>query len=194
MRLSPARWRFIAVTLGVVLAGAGTWFALEQRRQIHEYELMSAAAQGDVARIGQLLDSVGVNARFGGDGETALHRAAARGHVNAVRLLLERGANVNVVDDEGTTPLLAATYRGHMPVVKLLVDSGASVNAQEKRHGFTPLLQAVSKNDRDLVELLLKHGADLSAKTIDGRTALVRAEANGAAEIVALLKQAGAEN
>ena len=180
------------VVVGAVLVLA--WLALDQRRQVHEYDFIAAAAQGNVDRLSELANKVDVSARFGGDGETALHRAAARGHVDAVKFLLEQGANVNAVDEEGATPLLAATYRGHRSVVSLLLDRGASINAQEKRHGFTPLIQAVTKNDKQLVQLLLGRGADVSLKTADGRTALDRATANGATEIVALLKAAGAQD
>lgn len=186
--------QLILATVVVVAVVVLAWLAIDQRRQIHEYEFMAAAAQGNVDRLSELTNRVDVSARFGGDGETALHRAAARGHVEAVKFLLERGANVNAVDEEGATPLLAATYRSHEPVVRLLLDRGASVNAQEKRHGFTPLIQAVAKNDRQLVQLLLGRGADVSLKTADGRTALDRATANGATEIVALLKSAGAKD
>lgn len=185
-----SRWSVVVGALFLAIVGVVTWVALDQRRQVHEYQFMAAAAQGNVSRLTELLAKVDVNARFGGDGETALHRSAARGHLQAVALLLDRGANVNAVDDEGNTPLLAATYRSHVDVVAMLLKRGAFVNAQEKRHGFTPLLQAVAKNDKQLVQLLLAHGADVSLKTVDGRTALDRALANGAKDIVVLLKQA----
>ncbi|HZM33813.1 MAG TPA: ankyrin repeat domain-containing protein [Burkholderiales bacterium] len=183
-------WKTILVLLSAVIIGLGAWLIIDQRRQVGEYELMAAAAQGDTSRIRQLAARVDVNARFGGDGETALHRAAARGHLSAVRLLVDLGANVNAVDEEGATPLLAATYRGQKEVVALLLSKGASVNAQERRHGFTPLIQAVARSNEDLVKILLDHHADASLKTVDGRTALDWAQAGGAPKIVALLKAA----
>jgi ankyrin repeat protein len=48
----------------------------------------------------------------------------------------------------------------------------------------------VGRGDRELVSVLLAHGADPLLKDADGRTALERAEANGATEIVALMKRA----
>jgi len=110
--------------------------------------------------------------------------------VAAVRLLIERGAGVNVVDDEGTTPLILASYRGHVEVAKVLLERGAAVDAQEMRYRLSSLTHAVGRNDAELVRLLLAHGADPMLKAADGRTALDRAEANGATQIVALLKQA----
>jgi len=88
------------------------------------------------------------------------------------------------------TPLVLAAYRGHTEVVKLLLERGAFVNAREKRNGLSSLSHAVGRGDKELVAVLLAHGADPSLKAVDGRTALDRAEANGATEIVALLKQA----
>ncbi len=183
-------WKLILVLSAAVVIAIGAWVINDQRRQVGEYELMAAAAQGDTSRIKELATRVDVNARFGGDGETALHRAAARGHLSAVRLLVDEGASVNAVDEEGATPLLAATYRGHKDVVTFLLSRGASVNAQERRHGFTPLIQAVARTNEDLVKILLDHHADVSLKTIDGRTALDWAQASGSPSMVALLKAA----
>jgi ankyrin repeat protein len=183
-------WKAILVLSVVIVIAVGAWVIVDQRRQVGEYELMAAAAQGDTSRIQELAGRVDVNARFGGDGETALHRAAARGHLSTVRLLVDHGANVNAVDEEGATPLLAATYRGHKDVVAFLLSKGASVNAQEKRHGFTPLIQAVARSNEDLVKILLDHHADVSLRTVDGRTALDWAQASGTPNIVALIRTA----
>jgi len=181
-----------AVVAGLVLSTVAlfVWIAGDQRRQVRERDFLSAAGQGDVTRMAVLIKEVNVDARLESDGETALHRAASRGHLPAVRLLLEGGASVDAVDGEGVTPLVLAAYRGQTNVVKLLLERGALVNAQEKRNGLSSLSHAVGRGDKELVAVLLAHGADPSLKGADGRTALDRAEANGAKEIVALLKQA----
>jgi ankyrin repeat protein len=94
------------------------------------------------------------------------------------------------VDGEGVTPLVLASYRGQTEVVKLLLERGAAVNARENRNGLSSLSHAVGRGDKELVSVLLAHGADPLLKSADGRTPLERAEANGAKEIVALLKKA----
>lgn len=165
------------------------WLAADQRRQSRERDFLTAASQGNIGRLTELADKVNVDARLSEDGETALHRAASRGHLQAVRLLLDRGAKVDAVDGEGVTPLVLASYRGQTEVVKLLLERGAAVNAQEKRNGLSSLSHAVGRGDKELVRVLLQHGADPLLKSADGRTALERAEANGAKEIVALLKK-----
>jgi ankyrin repeat protein len=181
-----------AVVAGLVLGTVAlfVWIADDQRRQVRERDFLSAAGQGDLTRMNVLIKEVNVDARLESDGETALHRAASRGHLQAVRLLLEGGASVDAVDGEGVTPLVLAAYRGQTDVVTLLLERGAYVNAQEKRNGLSSLSHAVGRGDKELVGVLLAHGADPSLKDAEGRTALHRAEANGATDIVALLKQA----
>jgi ankyrin repeat protein len=188
--LDRRKWGLVVAGAVLVVFVLGSYWAAGYRRKVNEYEFMAAAAQGNVARLKELAGKVDVNARFGGDGDTALHRAAARGQVEAVKLLLERGAGVDAVDDEGTTPLVSAAYRGHIEVVKVLLERGAAVDAQEMRYRISSLSHAVGRGDKALVQVLLAHGADPMLKGADGRTALDRAEANGAREIVALLRKA----
>jgi ankyrin repeat protein len=183
--------RLPVVVAALVLSAVAVllWLAADQRRQGRERDFLSAASQGNVAKLNELVDKVDVDARLSEDGETALHRAASRGHLNAVALLLDHGAKVDATDGEGVTPLILASYRGQTEVVKLLLQRGAAVNAREKRNGLSSLSHAVGRGDKELVSVLLAHGADPLLKSADGRTPLERAEANGATEIVALLKQ-----
>ena len=187
-RLSPLSV-FVAVLVLSAIAVL-LWLGADQRRQSRERDFLTAASQGNVGRMSELVDKVNVDARLSEDGETALHRAASRGHLKAVALLLDRGAKVDAVDGEGVTPLILASYRGQTEVVKLLLERGADVNAREKRNGLSSLSHAVGRGDKELVSVLLVHGADPLLKSADGRTALERAEANGATEIVAVLKSA----
>jgi ankyrin repeat protein len=184
--------RLPVVVAALVLSAVAVllWLAADQRRQGRERDFLSAASQGNVAKLNELVDKVNVDARLSEDGETALHRAASRGHLRAVALLLDRGAKVDATDGEDVTPLILASYRGQTDVVKLLLERGAAVNAREKRNGLSSLSHAVGRGEKELVSVLLAHGADPLLKDADGRTALERAEANGASEIVALLKQA----
>ena len=79
----------------------------------------------------ELLDSVDVDARLEGDGETALHRAASRGHLEAVLLLLNRGAKVDAADGEGVTPLvLAACNKAGTPAPEATGERIATVNGK----------------------------------------------------------------
>jgi ankyrin repeat protein len=185
-----ARLPIVVAVLVLCTLALLLWLVSDQRREGRERDFLTAASQGNIGRLAELANKVNVDARLSEDGETALHRAASRGHVQAVALLLDRGAKVDATDGEGVTPLVLASYRGQTEVVKLLLERGAFVNAQEKRNGLSSLSHAVGRGDRELVAVLLAHGADPALKSADGRTALERAEANGATDIVALLKQA----
>lgn len=169
------------------------WFAADQFQHSRERDFLTAASQGNVGKLTELADKVNIDARLSEDGETALHRAASRGHLKAVALLLDRGATVDAIDGEGVTPLILASYRGKTEVVRLLLERGAAVNAREKRSGLSSLSHAVGRGDKELIGVLLAHGADPLLKSVDGRTPLERAEANGATEIVALLKTAASK-
>ena len=183
-----ARLPVIVAVLVLFAMAVPVWFAADQFQHNREREFLTAASQGNIAKLSELADKVNVDARLSEDGETALHRAASRGHLKAVALLLDRGAKVDALDGDDVTPLILASYRGQTEVVKLLLERGAAVNAQEKRNGLSSLSHAVGRGDKELVSVLLAHGADPLLKSADGRTALERAEANGATEIVALLK------
>ncbi|MCC6005140.1 MAG: ankyrin repeat domain-containing protein [Thermofilum sp.] len=59
-------------------------------------ELLKAAADGDAAKVKELLEKgADANARDR-DGLTPLHYAAKHGHVNVVKLLIEKGVYVNI--------------------------------------------------------------------------------------------------
>jgi ankyrin repeat protein len=188
--------RLPVVVAALVLSAVAVllWLAADQRRQGRERDFLTAASQGNVAKLNELADTVNVDARLSDDGETALHRAASRGHLKAVALLLDHGAKVDAMDGEGVTPLILASYRGQTEVVKLLLARGAAVNAQEKRNRLSSLSHAVGRGEKELVSALIAHGADPLLKDAAGRTALERAEANGATEIVTLLKKAKPES
>jgi ankyrin repeat protein len=131
--------------------------------------VFEAAAVGDTARLGELLDDPGAMAE---DGFTPLHLAAYFRHPEAVRLLLDRGAPVNAVAGNPTRvqPLHSAAAGGDTECVRLLVTAGADVNARQ-HGGFVPLHATAQNGDEAATETLLAAGADPSIATEDGRTA-----------------------
>lgn len=84
------------------------------------------------------------------------------------------------------TPLCTAIGKGEIDVVKKLIEYGADVN--ERSNGMTPLMLAARYNNLELVKLLLEKGADHRAKSSSGHTAQKWAEAAGAKETAAFLK------
>jgi hypothetical protein len=123
------------------------------------------------------------------EGSTALMAAALRDDEEMVRLLVEARADPNVRNSRGETALLLAA--GRVPgIVRRLLAARADPNARD-HEGQTPLIAAASSHPES-VRLLLAAGADVAGEDNYGVVALTVAEASGAAEIAAILRQAGA--
>jgi ankyrin repeat protein len=154
-------------------------------------DLVGAARAGDSAAVASLLASgADVNARDR-EGSTALMFAAMRGDAKMVQALLDAGADPNLKDANGETALLLGAARG-VEIVRALLSEGADPNLADGE-GQTPLLVA-AENQPESVRLLIESGADVNHLDDFGVGALTIAEASGSAEIVALLRGAGAKS
>jgi len=136
-----------------------------------------------------------------GELEDKLIKAAQEGHADVVRALLDKGADVNAKRRDGWTALMIAANNGHADVVHALLDKGADVNAKDN-DGVTALMAAAGNNLNyngswnghvDVIRALLDKGADVNAKMSDGWTASMIAAQNGHADVVKILKNAGAK-
>lgn len=157
-------------------------------------DVFEAAAVGDVARLGELLDADGsLRDAVAEDGFTPLHLASFFGHADAVRALLARGAALEAVAENPmrVRPLHSAAASGDLDVVRLLVGAGAEVDARQEG-GFVPLHAVAQNGDSDGVDLLLAAGADASLATDDGRTAADLALAAGHRNLATRLAGAAA--
>jgi ankyrin repeat protein len=106
---------------------------------------------------------IDINAKGGGNGETALYYAVSKRNKTLVSLLLDRGADVN--SDGGYEHCLCvAVMRQDEAMVRLLLERGANVNARGKGYAGTPLIAAVERENDDLINLLLSHGANVNGR------------------------------
>lgn len=156
-----------------------------------EIGLFQAVRNNDLSRLKSAAsDRANVNVRGARD-VTPLMHAAAFGSVEAVEILLASGADVNAKDAFGATALLWAA--GDPRKAQILVEHGADVNATTTR-GRTPLIFAASHDGNiETVRLLLAKGADVSARDMQGSTALMTAANAGALDTVKLLIDYGAK-
>ena len=154
--------------------------------------LWSAAREGDVGRVQELLrQGADLNANHP-DGGTPLIKAADRGHREVLQALLAAGATVDGKDAEGWTALMWSAERGRIEVVNLLLAAGANPNARNEVGGVA-IMPAGLNGHIDVLKLLLEKGAEVNANATDGSTALMVSARQGQTEAVKFLLARGAD-
>ena len=129
-----------------------------------------------------------------------IHEAYRRGDLEALKTLLGDPPDFpNCQGPYGVGEIILeyAIYHSPLAFIRRLLELGADPNYEDSA-GFPSLIAALSSGRRDIceiLELLLAQGADPAARTrIDDRTTpLEDAESLGYGEIVAALKEAGAD-
>jgi uncharacterized protein len=159
--------------------------------------LIIASMNGHAEVVTALLKKKGVkiNAKDSAYGMTALMWASDNGYAEIVKALLaNKSVKVNVkCDYNDVTALMAASIHGYTEIVSALLARGANVNAK-RNDGVTPLIFAAKNGHAEVVAALLAKGANVNAKdNVFGWTALMRASQGDHAEVVNLLKNAGAK-
>jgi hypothetical protein len=125
---------------------------------------------------------------------TPLAIAVLRGNYEIIGLLIDHGANVNAAaSPNGQTVLhcVAALDQDAPEMVTYLLQRGAEVNvAGEDR--VTPLMLASAGGHAETVKVLLTARPDLELRSAAGKTAIDLAAAADHADVVSLLRLAGA--
>jgi ankyrin repeat protein len=127
------------------------------------------------------------------DGTTPLHDAVYRDDIQAITRLLHEGADAKAVNRYGVTPLSLACVNGDAAAIELLLKAGADPNTSLPG-GETALMTCARTGKVSAVKVLIAHGANVNAKeTSHGQNAIMWAAAEGNAEVVEALIQAGAD-
>ncbi len=169
--------------------------------------LIAAASNGQTKMV-QLLLERGANVNAANKKElTALMGAAVKGNYDLVHHLISAGADVNYKNDEGETALFMAVQYGHYKAAKVLLNAGSNPNlhntvrANFPNSGFTPLMYAASHGlTREQVDwaaiaqLLIDNGADPNRDSTHGEAALSYARNKNDADVITVLKRAGAKD
>ena len=125
------------------------------------------------------------------DGETLLHIAATSGQPDLVSLLLESNAEVNTRTTSGMTPLYCAASTGDEESVTSLLDYRADVSGVTTQ-GWTVLHAATDGGlDLLLVQRLHKLGIDITARNVNGETALHFAACDDDIQVIEFLLDHG---
>ena len=124
-------------------------------------------------------------------GFTPVASAVAARSTQIIEVLVEAGADLRA-EAAGLTPLMFAASRGDVETIQLLVKLGAPVNEPSTGGDTTALISAISSGKTDAVQALIDLKADVNVRTRSGNTPVKAAQAGGQAEMLALLKAAGA--
>lgn len=155
--------------------------------------VVTAARDGDLAKVRQLIGAGADVNQPEPDGSTPLLWAAYHSDVEMVKALLAAGADPDAANRFGMTPLMQASRYGDADVIRALLDGGASLDV-EHPEGVTPLMMAARAGSVAAVSLLLERGSDPNAVESQwNQTALMWAAAEGHLDVVDVLLDAGAD-
>lgn len=160
--------------------------------------LVEAAARGDAAAVGDLLErGADVNERDS-TGRTAVTAATYAGSAPTVRLLVDAGAAVDLQDDTRANAFLALGETGNVALLAEVMRGKPDVT-RTNRFGGTALIPAADRGHVEMVRALLgRTTVDVDHVNNLGWTALLEAVILGDGgpahvEIVGLLLAAGAD-
>lgn len=91
--------------------------------------------------------------------------------VALAKRLAAAGVDPRLVDEDGDTALHLAASSGHVELCEWLLDLGLGLEALDAAQR-TPLMDAALAHEPRTVDLLLRRGADVTARDVDGATAL----------------------
>jgi ankyrin repeat protein len=167
--------------------------SLQQKKiAISADSLCFFANKGDLATVKSLLSAgVDVNAKDS-RGSRALIDASWAGKQDVVLHLLDAKADVNGASTGQLTALSAAINTKQESLALLLLERGANPNVVDPA-GSSPLMECAWQGNVSLVKALLAKGAVPNyRRPSDGMTAMKFATAAKKADIIQILKAAGA--
>lgn len=188
-----------SILVGASFRGASIAGAIFDGRQLELPELVGARDFGAVFQR----PSVPMQSLSADELKLRLLNAGPANDIEAIRQAVAAGADIEDEVFIGTahrTPLthLAArtAMNRHHGVLgaQFLLRAGADPNHVLLPDRWSPLLEAVAQQNFGLVKLLLQSGADPNAASLDGRSPLGIARAQGARRITSLLAEFGATN
>lgn len=124
-------------------------------------------------------------------GYSALMKAVMTGRTETARILLERDADIWAQDNDNLTALMLAAQSRRLEAVELLLQHGANADYRTPK-GYTTLMAAANGGRVEIAKLLLRRRQDVNTVGVNGQTALIIAALQEHEDMVAFLKDAGA--
>ncbi|MEQ9557068.1 MAG: ankyrin repeat domain-containing protein [Rhodospirillales bacterium] len=119
------------------------------------FDLVRAAAAGDLVRLAQLLQAGADPNVVGTDWRSPLIHAVGQGRLDMVRALVRAGARVDWQDADKVTPLILAAHGGYPGVAEYLILAGADPMVTD-RWGRRALDYALMRGKNDAVARMLR--------------------------------------
>uniref|UniRef100_A0A087XXV1 RING-type E3 ubiquitin transferase n=1 Tax=Poecilia formosa TaxID=48698 RepID=A0A087XXV1_POEFO len=166
-------------------------FETQESGDINE-ELVKAAANGDLAKVEDILKRPDVDVNGQCAGHTAMQAASQNGHVDVLKLLLKHNVDLEAEDKDGDRAVHHAAFGDEGSVIEVLHRGGADLNARNKRRQ-TPLHIAVNKGHLQVVKTLLDFGCHPSLQDSEGDTPLHDAISKKRDDMLSVLLEAGAD-
>ncbi|XP_051879285.1 E3 ubiquitin-protein ligase mib1 isoform X1 [Pristis pectinata] len=166
-------------------------FETQESGDINE-ELVKAAANGDVAKVEEIMARPDVDVNGQCAGHTAMQAASQNGHVDVLKLLLKHSVDLEVEDKDGDRAVHHASFGDEGAVIDVLHRGGADLNARNKRRQ-TPLHIAVNKGHLQVVKTLLDLGCHPSLQDSEGDTPLHDAISKKRDDMLSVLLESGAD-
>uniref|UniRef100_A0AAQ4PDD0 RING-type E3 ubiquitin transferase n=1 Tax=Gasterosteus aculeatus aculeatus TaxID=481459 RepID=A0AAQ4PDD0_GASAC len=166
-------------------------FETQESGDINE-ELVKAAANGDLAKVEDILKRADVDVNGQCAGHTAMQAASQNGHVDVLKLLLKHNVDLEAEDKDGDRAVHHAAFGDEGSVIEVLQRGGADLNARNKRRQ-TPLHIAVNKGHLQVVKTLLDFGCHPSLQDSEGDTPLHDAISKKRDDMLSVLLEAGAD-
>ena len=157
------------------------------------WNTLTAAADGDVAALRELLARNPRLSRAEYWYTPAIHFAVREGHVEAVRLLLDAGADPESNGLYDGSLIAMARDRGHASIVRVLEESRDRRGRVVARTDDDPIHVAITRDNIDAVRVLLDADPALvNVGNSSGASPLQRAVGRGMFNLVVLLLNRGA--
>jgi ankyrin repeat protein len=168
--------RTFALVLAAALAGPAAAQTPPSPAETARYTgLHAAAAQGDAARIAQLL-AAGANPNSrDGHGRTPLHVATFAKRPEAIRTLARGGADLGALENDRYDAVTIAAVADDEATLALLLQLGASAKLITSRYDGTALIAAAHLGHDGVVRQLIAAGAPLDHVNNLHWTALIEA-------------------
>lgn len=147
---------------------------------------MHAIADGDVARLSQLMASQKLT-------KPLLVLAARTGRLHVLKLLMDQARGQELLEAHAASAAIAAARSGHINVMELLWEEGFTGMLQASVSGTTPLHEAARCGRPEAARWLIAHKADCATFNNTSSNALHVAAAFGQTAVVQLLMQSDAD-